>query len=149
MTQRTASAPSSHRRRRTDFTSYINQMLDLGADVVIVTWAGAGFAPLFQQMPQLGVFDKMIVATGIGDNQTLAKGYTEAVGSVGVGVYHYTLWDNPINNWLVSHHKAKYNSPPDLFTAEGFLAAQMLVRSLESNGGDISADKMITDARKG
>ena len=35
----------------TDFTSYINQVVDSGANVVIVTWAGAGFIPLFQQMP--------------------------------------------------------------------------------------------------
>ncbi len=127
----------------TDFTSYINQILDSNADVLIVTWAGAGFTPLFQQMTQLGVFDKMTIATGFGDNQTLAKGYKEAVGSVGLGIYHYTMWDNPVNNWLVQHHKAKYNSPPDLFTAEGFLAAQMIVRALEGNGGNISADKVI------
>ncbi len=127
----------------TDFTSYINQILDAKADVVIVTWAGAGFTPLFQQMTKLGVFDQMSVVTGFGDNQTLAKGYAEAVGSVGLGIYHYTMWDNPVNNWLVQHHKAKYNSPPDLFTAEGFLAAQMVVKSLEANGGDPSADKTI------
>ena len=127
----------------TDFTPYINQVLDAKADVLVVTWAGAGFVPLFQQMQQLGVFKSMVVATGMGDNQTMAKGYADAVGSVGVSVYHYALFDNPVNNWLVEQHKAKYNSQPDLFTESGFNAAIMLVKSLEATKGDPAADGMI------
>ncbi len=127
----------------TDFTPYINQVLDAKADVVIVTWAGTGFVPLFQQMQQLGVFKNMVVATGMGDNQTMAKGYADAIGSVGVSVYHYALFDNPVNNWLVTHHQAKYNSPPDLFTESGFNAAIMLVKALTATNGDPAADGMI------
>ncbi len=127
----------------TDFTPYLNKVLDSKAEVVIVTWAGAGFVPLFQQMQQLGIFDNMVVATGMGDNQTLAKGYADAVGSVVVSVYHYSLFNNPVNNWLVEQHKAKYNSPPDLFTESGFIQAQMLVKSVMSNGGETNADGLI------
>ena len=127
----------------TDFTPYLNQILDSGADVLIVTWAGAGFVPLFQQMQQLGILDSMVVATGMGDNQTMAQGYADAVGSVGVSVYHYSLFDNPINNWLVTQHKAKYQKPPDLFTEGGFIAAQMLVQALDATDGDPAADGMI------
>ena len=127
----------------TDFTPYVNRVLDSGAEVVIVTWAGAGFTPLFQQMQQLGVFDAMTVATGFGDNQTLARGYADAVNSIGLGIYHYTMFDNKVNKWLVDRHKAKHNSWPDLFTAEGFLAAQLVVRALEENEGKDGADGII------
>jgi branched-chain amino acid transport system substrate-binding protein len=127
----------------TDFTPYLNQIVDSHADVLVVTWAGAGFVPLFQQMQQLGIFDNMVVATGMGDNQTMAAGYTDAIGSVGVSVYHYALYDNPINTWLVQQHRAKYSSPPDLFTEGGFTAAQMLVKALETTGGDTGADGVI------
>ena len=127
----------------TDFTPYLNQILDSGAEVVVVTWAGTGFVPLFQQMQQLGIFDSMVVATGMGDNQTLAKGYADAIGSVGVSVYHYSLFDTAINKWLVDKHKAKYNTPPDLFTESGFIAAQMLVRSLTMNNGEADAEGLI------
>jgi branched-chain amino acid transport system substrate-binding protein len=127
----------------TDFTPYLNQILDSGAEVLIVTWAGAGFVPLFQQMQQLGIFDSMVVATGMGDNQTLAKGYADAVNSVGVSVYHYALFDTPANKWLTDHHKTKYGTPPDLFTEGGFIAAQMLVKALEANGGNPAADGLI------
>jgi len=128
----------------TDFTPYINQILDSGADVLIVTWAGAGFAPLFQQMSQLGVFDEMVVGTGVGDNQTLAAGYADAVGSVGIQVYHYTLPDNEINDWLVERHIEEYGTPPDLWAAGGMMAAQMVVEGLMKTLGDASADALIT-----
>jgi branched-chain amino acid transport system substrate-binding protein len=127
----------------TNFDSYINKVLDSNADVLVVTWAGTGFTQLFQQMQQFGVFDQMTVATGFGDNQTMANGYKEAVGSVGVSVYHYTMYDYNVNKWLVDQHEAKYNSPPDLFTEEGFLAAQMVVKAIELNDGDVDADGII------
>ena len=118
-------------------------MLDSNAKVLVVTWAGTGFVPLFQQMQQLGIMDKMVVGTGMGDNQTMAKGYADAVGSVGVSVYHYSLFDNDVNKWLVEQHKAKYNTPPDLFTESGFNAAVMLVDALNATNGDTSSAAMI------
>lgn len=124
----------------TDFTPYINQLLESEADVLIVTWAGAGFAPMFQQMSQLGVFDEMVVGTGVGDNQTLAAGYTDAIGVVGIQVYHYTLPDNEINDWLVARHIEEYGTPPDLWAAGGMMAAIMVVDGLEATHGDASAD---------
>jgi branched-chain amino acid transport system substrate-binding protein len=127
----------------TDFTPYINQILESEADVLIVTWAGAGFAPLFQQMGQLGVFDEMVVGTGVGDNQSLAAGYADAIGSVGIVVYHYTLPDNEINDWLVQRHIEEYGTPPDLWAAGGMMAAIMVVDGLESTMGDTSAEALI------
>jgi branched-chain amino acid transport system substrate-binding protein len=127
----------------TDFTPYLQQVLDSKAEVLIITWAGAGFVPLFKQMQELGVFDKMVVGTGIGDNQTLAAGYANAIGATGIIVYHYTLPKNPVNDWLVKRHKEKYGTPPDLFTAGGMAAAIMVVEGLKRTNGDASADALI------
>ncbi len=127
----------------TDFTPYLNQVLDAKAKVLVVTWAGTGFVPLFQQMQQLGILQSMVVGTGMGDNQTMAKGYADAVGSVGVSVYHYALFDTNVNNWLVEKHQAKFGTPPDLFTESGFNAAIMVVKALTTTDGDTSADKLI------
>src|SRR5512136_973786 len=126
-----------------DFTPYLQKVLDAKADVLIVTWAGAGFVPLFQQMQQLGVFKAMTVYTGIGDNQTLKSGYADAVGVKGINVYHYTLPQNAVNDWLVKNHIAKFKTPPDLFTEGGFTAAQMLVAGLKATNGDPDPDKLI------
>lgn len=126
----------------TDFTPYINQILESGADVVIVTWSGAGFVPMFQQMKQLGVFDSMDVATGFGDNQTLAQGYAEAVNSVGVVVYAYSLYDNPINTYLTDEHNTRFGTPPDLWAEAGFNCAVMIKEALEATEGDSSGDAL-------
>lgn len=127
----------------TDFTPYLNQVIDAKAKVLVVTWAGTGFVPLFQQATQLGILKNMVVGTGMGDNQTMAKGYADAIGSVGVSVYHYSLFDTAVNKWLVEKHIAKYKTPPDLFTESGFNAAIMAVKALEATKGDPSADAMI------
>ena len=127
----------------TDFTPYINEVLDSGADVVIVSWAGAGYVPMFQQMQQLGVFDTMDVATGFGDNQTLAQGYADAVNSVGVVVYHYSLFDNPINNFLTEQHIERFGTPPDLWAEAGFNCATMINDAVTATGGDTSGDALV------
>lgn len=126
-----------------DFASYLQKVKDAKGDVLIVTWTGAGFITLFTQMQQLGVFNALSVVTGMGDNHALKAGATPAVGSLGLSIYHYTLPKNPINGWLVTRHKEKFNSPPDIFTEGGFVAAQMIVAGLKATNGDASADQLI------
>lgn len=131
----------------TDFTPYLQKVLDAadenGAQVLFVTWAGGNFPRLFQQMREQGVLDRLTLATGFGDNVTLPQVYQDAVGSVGMIAYHYTLPKNPVNDWLVERHKAEFGTPPDLFTAGGMASAIALVKALEQTGGDTDAEKMI------
>ncbi len=126
-----------------DFTPYLQKALDAKADVLVVTWAGAGFVPLFTQMQQLGVFKAMKVYTGLADNASLKASFSYAIGATGINVYHYSFPNNPINDWLVQHHKDKYKSVPDLFTENGFATAQMLVAGLKATNGDADPDKLI------
>lgn len=126
-----------------DFTPLLQKVADSGADGVIVTWTGSGFVPLFIQMQQLGIFRNMKVYAGLGDNLTIKTGYGAAIGAWGTIAYHYTLPKNSVNDWLVSKHKEKFNSPPDLFTESSFTAAQMVVAALKATNGDTLADKLI------
>lgn len=126
-----------------DFTPYLQKVLDSKADVLVVTWAGAGFVPLFTQMQQLGIFKSMKVYTGLADNQSLKASFGYAIGATGINVYQYALPNNPINDWLVQHHKDKFKSPPDLFTENGFVTAQMMVAGLQATNGDPDPDKLI------
>lgn len=127
----------------TDFTPYIQQAMDSGAECLFLTWSGTGYVTLFQQLGDLGALDKMRVATGFGDNASFVAVYGAAVGQIGLNVYHYTAADNPVNNWLVQRHLEEYNEPPDLFTAGGMASAIALAKALEKTGGDASGDKMI------
>jgi branched-chain amino acid transport system substrate-binding protein len=132
----------------TDFTPYIQQAMDSGADNLFLTWAGVGYVTLFQQLGDLGALDEMTVATGYGDNASFAAVYGAAIDQIGLNVYHYTVPDNEINEWLTERHLELYNEPPDLFTAGGMASAIALATALEKTSGDTAADLMI-DALEG
>lgn len=127
----------------TDFTPYIQQAMDSGAECLFLTWAGTGYVTLFQQLGDLGALDAMRVATGYGDNASFAAVYGSALGQIGLNVYHYTVPDNEINAWLTEKHMERFNEPPDLFTAGGMASALALAKALEITGGDASGDAMI------
>jgi branched-chain amino acid transport system substrate-binding protein len=127
----------------TDFTPYIQQAMDSGAECLFLTWAGTGYVTLFQQLGDLGALDAMRVATGYGDNASFAAVYGSAIDQIGLNVYHYTVPDNAINDWLTETHIERFNEPPDLFTAGGMASAIALANALELTGGDASGDAMV------
>ena len=127
----------------TDFTPYIQQAMDSGADNLFLTWSGTGYVTLFQALADLGALDQMTVATGYGDNASFAAVYGAAMDQIGLNVYHYTAADTEINDWLVERHMEEFNEPPDLFTAGGMASALALAAALEKTGGDTSGEAMI------
>jgi branched-chain amino acid transport system substrate-binding protein len=127
----------------TDFTSYMEQVLDSGADSYIVTWAGGGFVPLMQAATDLGVTDEMALGATFIDNTLMPVWYGNALGSTSGILYHYSAPDNAANDFLTAEHKARYGLMPDLFAGDGMNAAIMLVEGLKATGGDTSADALI------
>lgn len=127
----------------TDFTPYLQKVLDSPAKVVFVTWAGASFVPLFKQMQEQGIFQEKTVATGFGDNASLPQVYKEAVGTVGMIAYHYSLPKNKVNDWLVAYYQKTFSRPPDLFDAGGMAAGIAIVEALKKTGGSAEAEAMI------
>jgi len=124
----------------TDFTPYMEEILDSGADSWIVTWAGGGFIPMMQAATDLGVVDEMALATSFVDNQVMPTFFANLVGTTSGILYHYTLPNNEINDWLVAKTQEVDGTFPDLFDADGMNAAIMIVEALKATGGDASAD---------
>jgi branched-chain amino acid transport system substrate-binding protein len=127
----------------TDFTPAITEVLESGADFVVVTWAGASGATLFNQMGDLGVKDTMGMLTAFNSNDIQQLLQTNSNGDRGFIIYHYTLPETEANDWLVENHQAKFASEPDLFTECGFATAQALVAALEATEGDTLPEAMI------
>lgn len=127
----------------TDFTPYIQQALDSGAECLFLTWAGTGYVTLFQQLTDLGALDQLTIATGFGDNASFAAVYGSAVGNIGLNVYHYTAAKTEVNDWLTKRHFEDFQEPPDLFTAGGMASAIALATALEKSGGDAKGDTLI------
>lgn len=128
----------------TDFTPYMEQVLDSGAEALLVTWAGGGFVPLVQAAKDLGVMDEMALASGFVDNVVMPAFFANAVGSTSGILYHYTLPQNEVNDWLVAQTKTQFNTVPDLFDADGMNAALLIVEALKKTQGDASAAALIS-----
>jgi branched-chain amino acid transport system substrate-binding protein len=127
----------------TDFTSYMEQVLNSGAEAYIVTWAGGGFVPLMQAATDLGVTETMDLGATFIDNVLMPLWYGNTVGSTAGILYHYSAPDNAANDFLVEQSQARYGVVPDLFAADGMNAAIMLVEGLKATDFDTSADAMI------
>jgi len=125
----------------TDFTPYMEQVLKSPAEAFLVTWAGPGFVALAQAAKDLGVTDEKAMAAGFVDNKVMPVFFANSIGQTSGILYHYTLPDNPINDWLVER-EAQDGQIPDLFDADGTNAAIMIVEALKATGGDASAEAL-------
>lgn len=127
-----------------DFTPYLQKATQSGADVLIVTWAGAGGAALFKQINELKIADKMKITTGIPDIAGIKAMGESAVGLTGMTAYYHGAAKNAENDWLVENHKKEFNgAPPDLFTAGGFTAGIAIVEAIKK-ANSTDSEKLIT-----
>jgi branched-chain amino acid transport system substrate-binding protein len=125
----------------TDFTPYLQQVLDSGAEVLLPIWAGDTSVALFQQIAELGVSEQMNVVGAFNSNDIVAVSDPSTIGSVSWIVYHYTLPQTEANDWLVEKHQAMYDDVPDLFTECGFATAQAIFEGVTAtNGSTATAD---------
>ncbi|MGB1288153.1 MAG: substrate-binding domain-containing protein [Aggregatilineales bacterium] len=128
----------------TDFTLYLQQLVDTGADAAIVSWAGDGTVTLFQQIDELGIADDITIIGAFNSNEIVAAQDPSTIGTVSWMIYHYSLPDNDINDWMVERHKEDHDGDvPDLFTECSFATAQALVAGLEATEGDTLPEAMI------
>jgi branched-chain amino acid transport system substrate-binding protein len=128
----------------TDFTPYLETILDSGAEAWIVTWAGGGFVPMFQGAEELGVMESLGIGASFFDNVTMQAIFGPVIGNTSGILYHYTAPDNAINDFLVEKVLAQSGLPPDLFDADGMNAALLLLEALKVTGGDTSPDVLIS-----
>ncbi|MBI9045651.1 MAG: substrate-binding domain-containing protein [Anaerolineaceae bacterium] len=127
----------------TDFTPYMEQVMDSGAEAWIATWAGGGFIAMMQSATDLGVMEEMAMGSSFVDNIVQPVFFSNAIGVTSGILYHYTAPDNEINDWLVAESMSRYMVPPDLFDADGMNAAIMLVTGLKETGNDASAEALL------
>ena len=127
----------------TDFTPYMEQVLDSGAEAYIVTWAGSGFVPLVQAATDLGVNEEMALGATFIDNVLMPLWYGNAVGSTNGILYHYSAPDNAANDFLTEQDLARYGVAPDLFDGDGMNAAIMAVEAIKATDGDVSGDALV------
>ncbi len=127
----------------TDFTPYLQQVLNSGAQAVLPIWAGDSSVTLFQQIAELGVGKQMTVISAFNSNDIVKTSDPSNIGNVSWIVYHYSFPNNPINDWLTAEYKTVYNDVPDLFSECSFATAQALVKAVEATNGDATPEALI------
>ncbi|MDQ1506521.1 MAG: branched-chain amino acid transport system substrate-binding protein [Actinomycetota bacterium] len=125
----------------TDFTPFARQAAQAKADLVFVAWAGATTLPMWQALDQQKVLSSTTVVTGLG-NAASFSAYGSAAEKISFLSYYFPqATDNPVDTAMITAIQ-KAGSSPDLFSPDGFVAAQMIVHAVEGAGGD-NVDNMI------
>jgi branched-chain amino acid transport system substrate-binding protein len=125
-----------------DLTPFAQRLKNAAADLVFIAWAGPNATQMWQSLQQQGVPSSTRLVTGLADRVTYP-----ALGPALAGINllsHYVAngpKKNKVNTWLVKT-MAKSKQVPDLFTPDGFVAAQMIVRAVQKANGD-NVEKMI------
>ena len=127
----------------TDFTPYMEQIANSGAEAYIVTWAGSGFVSLMQAAEDQGVTDSMALGATFIDNVLMPTFFANAIGTQAGILYHYSAPDNPANDFLVENTQPRYGVMPDLFDADGMNAAIMVVEAVKATDGDLSGEGLV------
>ena len=96
---------------------------------------------MFKTLDQQGVYAGTQVVTGLAERATWPAFGDPATKINFLSHYVYTAPKNKVNDWLKAQTR-KRNQVPDLFTPDGFVQAQLLVRALQQ--GDYNVDKMIS-----
>lgn len=115
----------------TEFTGFADQINQAAPDLVFVAWAGETSGAMWQALNQQNVFDAAPVATGLGDKVTWPFYGDAATGLSFLNHYFEGAPDNEVNDYLVENAEVV-----DLFTPDGFVAAQMIVRAFSEGSPD-------------
>jgi branched-chain amino acid transport system substrate-binding protein len=124
----------------TEFTPFAQQVLATNADLVFVAWAGATSGAMWQALSQQGVFEAMPVVTGLGDISTYGA-YGAASEDISFLSHYFAgAAGTDAEAAMISFLEAQGHQA-DLFSPDGFTAAQMIVQAVRA-GGD-TVDGMI------
>ncbi len=121
-----------------EFTSFSQQLKDAKPDLVFVAWAGETTGSMWQSLEQQGVFDAAPVVTGLGNTASFGAYGPVAEKISFLAHYFAAAPDNDVNAAMVDAVEGA-GSTVDLFTPDGFTAAQMIVHAIEQGKGDVDA----------
>jgi branched-chain amino acid transport system substrate-binding protein len=121
----------------TEFTTNAQQIIDADPDLLFVAWAGETTGAMWQALTQQGVFEATTVTTGLGDVASYSAYGDDPTGIQFLSHYVPGSLDNEVHTAMVD---AVDNL--DIFTPDGFVTGQMIVRAL-SEGDPSDVESMI------
>lgn len=122
----------------TEFTPFAQQLVAAQPDLVFVAWAGASSGAMWTSLQQQGVFDATTVVTGLGDVATY-QAYGDASGDISFLNHYFGGAAGTEVETAMVEHLEEAGAEPDLFSVDGFVAAQMIVQAVREGGDDVEA----------
>lgn len=125
----------------TDLTPFARQAVDAAPDLLFVAWAGQNATQMWQSLEQQGAFAATTVVTGLDIRPTYSV-FGPAAGQIHFLSHFFPgAADNEAYRALEKGLTAQ-GAQVDLFTNDGFVAAQMVVHAFQVGGDD--PDAMVT-----
>ncbi len=125
-----------------DFTPFAQKVIDAKPDLLFVAWAGVTGGALFKSLEQSGAADQTKIATGLPQIATYPYFGDQASKIAFISLYVNQCCHNPANDFMIDYLK-KEGKVADLFDADGFVAAEMIVHAVQASG-DQDVNKMIS-----
>lgn len=123
----------------TDLTPFADRINSEEPDLLFVAWAGETAAAMWQALEEQQVFDTTTVITGLDIRATYP-----VFGSAGQDIdflsHYFAGASDTAEAQAMAEGVADIGGEVDLFTPDGFTAAQMVVRAIE--GGDSAQDRI-------
>jgi branched-chain amino acid transport system substrate-binding protein len=121
----------------TDFTASAQRLFDAlkdkaGKKIIAIIWAGPNPLAKIEDLKP----ERYGIAVAPGGNILPAMlAYKQWPGIEGTIYYYYGFPKNPMNDWLVTEHRKRFNMPPDFFTCGGVAAASAVIAAIKKAGG--------------
>jgi len=120
-----------------DFTPFVRRVVDQQPDLLFVAWAGDTTNAMWQSLAQQGVFDRTTVVTGLAERASF-ESYGPAATQIDFLAHYFAEASENEPNTFLLEELQKQGKTADIFHADGFVAAQMVVRAIEEGGGDVA-----------
>ena len=117
-----------------EFTPFAQQIKDRAPDLLFVAWAGDTTSPMWQSLQQQGVLAASTVTTGLGDRSSWA-----AYGADPKDIRFLAHYVPGAGDTAATKAMTAAVPQPDLFTPDGFVTGQMVVRALGEGEPDDTA----------
>ena len=122
----------------TEFTPFAQQIKSASPDLVFVAWAGATTGAMWESLAQQKVLEETTVVTGLADRASY-QAYGPGTGDIQfLNHFFGGAADNEAAQAMAAYLE-EHDHEADLFTVDGFVAAQMIYRAITEGQGDVDA----------
>ena len=118
-----------------DFSPFAQKVKDAHPDLLFIAWAGATAGAMWKSLDDQHVFDTTRVVTGLDQRASYATFGPVAGKITFLSHYFSAAPHNAVNDAMIARLK-KAGKVADLFSPDGFVAAQMIVHAVEKANGD-------------